>query len=369
MIYRNAKKLQRLAEDILDVSKIESNTLNLKEEKFNMEDVVSSVISDFENGGIKGTGELFPTVKIVYKAKEQIPNYGPIIVKADKTRISQVLSNLLSNANKSSIGREEEGIKFVYVYLKRIEENKGNVQYQKRDQHHIKKRFVIIGVQDQGSGINTELRKKLFEKFATGSYGGTGLGLFISKNIVESHGGKLWFEDNKDGKGVTFYFTLPVFDEKPLESFDEFHVKKEQKNSSSNKNIISKFIHPVYSNYSDIKKILLVDDDLDINITLKKVLEEKGYIVSAFSNPLNALKEYKKNIYNIIILDIKMPHMSGFELYGEIRKIDNKVKVCFLTAGEVNLEDHREIITKNLFLRKPIENDALLDAIENIRNR
>ncbi len=369
VIYRNAKKLQRLAEDILDVSKIESNTLNLKEEKFNMEDVVSSVISDFENGGIKGTGELFPTVKIVYKAKEQIPNYGPIIVKADKTRISQVLSNLLSNANKSSIGREEEGIKFVYVYLKRIEENKGNVQYQKRDQHHIKKRFVIIGVQDQGSGINTELRKKLFEKFATGSYGGTGLGLFISKNIVESHGGKLWFEDNKDGKGVTFYFTLPVFDEKPLESFDEFHVKKEQKNSSSNKNIISKFIHPVYSNYSDIKKILLVDDDLDINITLKKVLEEKGYIVSAFSNPLNALKEYKKNIYNIIILDIKMPHMSGFELYGEIRKIDNKVKVCFLTAGEVNLEDHREIITKNLFLRKPIENDALLDAIENIRNR
>jgi len=369
VIYRNAKKLQRLAEDILDVSKIESNTLNLKEEKFTMEDVVSSVISDFENGGIKGTGELFPTVKIVYKAKEQIPNYGPIIVKADKTRISQVLSNLLSNANKSSIGREEEGIKFVYVYLKRIEENKGNVQYQKRDQHHIKKRFVIIGVQDQGSGINTELRKKLFEKFATGSYGGTGLGLFISKNIVESHGGKLWFEDNKDGKGVTFYFTLPVFDEKPLESFDEFHVKKEQKNSSSNKNIISKFIHPVYSNYSDIKKILLVDDDLDINITLKKVLEEKGYIVSAFSNPLNALKEYKKNIYNIIILDIKMPHMSGFELYGEIRKIDNKVKVCFLTAGEVNLEDHREIITKNLFLRKPIENDALLDAIENIRNR
>ncbi|HYO06345.1 MAG TPA: response regulator [Phototrophicaceae bacterium] len=111
----------------------------------------------------------------------------------------------------------------------------------------------------------------------------------------------------------------------------------------------------------------MVDDDIDINIALKKVLEDNGYIVDAFGNPLNALKGFKKNTYNLIILDIKMTHMSGFELYGEIRKIDNKVKVCFLTAGEINPDSNHEIIFNNLFLRKPIENKALLEAIENIK--
>jgi CheY-like chemotaxis protein len=329
---------------------------------------VSSTISDFENGGIRGVGELLPSVKLIYKAKGQTHSYDPVIVEADKTRISQVLSNLLSNANKSSIGEAEEGIKFIHIDLKRIEDDEDGLQHQKTNHQHEKQRFVIISVRDQGSGINAELRKKLFEKFATGSYGGTGLGLFISKNIIESHGGKLWFEDNEVGKGVTFYFTLPIFDEQPLKSFDYFHIPKGQKKITIKKNFLSKFDHPDHSKYGDIKKILLVDDDLDINITLKKVLEDNGYIVNAFGNPLIALKEYKKNTYDLIILDIKMPHMSGFELYGKIRKMDNKVKVCFLTAGEINPDDNREIIVNNLFLRKPIENEALLEAIENIKD-
>ncbi len=235
VIYRNAKKLQRIAEDILDVSKIESNTLNLKVEKFNVCDVVSSTISDFENGSIRGVGELLPSVKLIYKAKGQTLNYDPVIVEADKTRISQVLSNLLSNANKSSIGETEGGIKFIHIDLKRIGDDEDGLQHKKTNHQHEKQRFVIISVRDQGSGINAELRKKLFEKFATGSFGGTGLGLFISKNIIESHGGRLWFEDNEDGKGVTFYFTLPIFDEQPLKSFDFFHIPKEQKNTTTKK--------------------------------------------------------------------------------------------------------------------------------------
>jgi CheY-like chemotaxis protein len=369
VIYRNAKKLQRLAEDILDVSKIESNSMNLKMERFNICDVVSSTISDFENGGIRGVGELLPSVKIIYRSKEQIPNYDPFIVESDKTRISQVLSNLLSNANKSSIGEAEGGIKFIRIDLKRIEEyNKDSLQDKKPNHNHKKQRFVVVSVRDQGSGINKELRRKLFEKFATGSYGGTGLGLFISKNIIESHGGKLWFEDNQDGKGVTFYFTLPLFNEQPLESFNDFQISSGQKNIKLKKNILSRFVHPAPSKSSNAKKILLVDDDFDVNITLKKVLEEKGYVVDAFSNPQNALKEYKKNTYDLVILDIKMPNMSGFELYEEIRKMDDKVKVCFLTAGEINPDNDRDIIINNLFLRKPIENDALLEAIENIKD-
>jgi signal transduction histidine kinase len=367
VIYRNAKKLQRLAEDILDVTKIESNTLNLKEENFNMDEVIASTISDYENGTIKGIGELLPTVKIIYRSKDKTYNNDPIIVKADKTRINQVLSNLLSNANKSSIGMEKEGIKYIYVGLRRTTENNGNPHRIGHDQQQEKQTFAIINVRDQGSGISMDLRKKLFEKFATGSYGGTGLGLFISKNIIEAHGGKLWFEDNNDGKGVTFYFTLPLRNEKPLRASNEIPVVNQQNKTPSKRNFASRHVYPACSKYSIIKRILLVDDDLDINITIKKILEDNGYFVNVFSNPISALKEYQKNLYNLIILDVKMPHLNGFELYREIKKIDKSVKFCFLTAGEINLDGNGDIINNNLFLRKPIENDTLLDAIENIK--
>jgi PleD family two-component response regulator len=95
-------------------------------------------------------------------------------------------------------------------------------------------------------------------------------------------------------------------------------------------------------------KILLVDDDKDINITLRKVLEEKGYEIHVFSNPLKALDSFEKDMYNLIILDIKMPKMNGFEFYKKLRKIDSKVKVCFLTAGEINSDNDDEIFSKSL---------------------
>jgi DNA-binding response OmpR family regulator len=110
----------------------------------------------------------------------------------------------------------------------------------------------------------------------------------------------------------------------------------------------------------------LVDYDEDINITLRKVLEEKGYDVNAFSNPIEALDNFEKDLYNLIILDIKMPKMNGFEFYKKVRKIDNKVKVCFLTAGEINSDKDYEIFRKNLCLRKPIENESLLMIIKNL---
>jgi DNA-binding response OmpR family regulator len=112
--------------------------------------------------------------------------------------------------------------------------------------------------------------------------------------------------------------------------------------------------------------ILLVDDDEDVNITLKKILEERGYNVYAFSNSIEALKSFRKNFYNVIILDIKMPRMNGFEFYNKIREIDDKVKICFLTAGEPNTYDHFGTINKNICLRKPIENEELLKTISNI---
>jgi len=115
-----------------------------------------------------------------------------------------------------------------------------------------------------------------------------------------------------------------------------------------------------------ILSILLIDDDQDVNITLKKILEEKGYNILAFSNPIEALKSFRKNFYNVIILDIKMPQMNGFEFYNKVREIDDKSKICFLTAGEPSTYNYFETMNKYIYIKKPIENEELLKAISNI---
>ena len=115
-----------------------------------------------------------------------------------------------------------------------------------------------------------------------------------------------------------------------------------------------------------ILSILLIDDDQDVNITLKKFLEEKGYNILAFSNPIESLKSFRKNFYNVIILDIKMPQMNGFEFYNKVREIDDKSKICFLTAGEPSTYNYFETMNKNIYIKKPIENEELLKAISNI---
>lgn len=112
------------------------------------------------------------------------------------------------------------------------------------------------------------------------------------------------------------------------------------------------------------KRILVVDDEPDICLALTKVLEDNGFVVDSFTDPLLALKNFRKDWYDLLILDIKMEKMNGLELYKEIKKIDNKVKVCFLTArafidGVSNLKE-------NQFIQKPIENEELIKIINEI---
>ena len=124
------------------------------------------------------------------------------------------------------------------------------------------------------------------------------------------------------------------------------------------------------------KKILLVEDEEDINTVLNMVLEEGGYEVDSFSDPLLALKNFRKSSYDLVILDIKMPEMDGIELRRQIKKIDNVVKVCFVTASELYYEEFRKelrleeepIIDKDRYLRKPIQNEELIKEITRIIN-
>jgi signal transduction histidine kinase len=184
VIVRNAKRLQRLTEEILDVTKIESQSLKIEAEEFNLKDVIVNCINDvILDKHLTNDGKDKP--KILYDPKD-------LPLKADKNRISQVVSNLMSNALKFSSG----GTISVQTSLKSNDKNNNNE--------------VIVSIKDNGQGIDPEILPRLFSKFATKSYSGTGLGLFICKSIVEAHGGSIWAENNSDGKGATFSFTLPL---------------------------------------------------------------------------------------------------------------------------------------------------------------
>jgi two-component system, OmpR family, sensor histidine kinase VicK len=176
-IKRNAKRLHKLTNDILDVSRIESQNLRLNKEKVNINEKISNVVNDIKNQ-IRNPDKL----QIVFlKPKE------PLYVEADKIRLYQVIANLLSNAIKFT----KEGTISIKAQLKDNNE-------------------IAIIVKDPGAGIDNEVMPRLFTKFATRSDVGTGLGLYISKNIIEAHGGRMWAENNPDGKGATFSFSLPL---------------------------------------------------------------------------------------------------------------------------------------------------------------
>ena len=171
-ISRNAKRLLRLSEDLLDVARIDSQSLQLRKEEFNIGDTISRIVGDF---GTQVNGD----VKILYN------NTQNLLVEGDKDRISQVIHNLINNA-----------IKFT---------NEGtiNVTSEKTDGH------VLVNIKDTGTGIDAKVLPSLFTKFVTKSDRGTGLGLYISKSIIEAHGGKIWAENNLDGRGASFTFTVP----------------------------------------------------------------------------------------------------------------------------------------------------------------
>ena len=176
-IMRNARRLVRLASDILDVTRIESKSLRLNKEQFDLDLVIHSVLEDTKNA-LRVDEERSSHVQLQFKS------IGSILVFADKGRIYQVIYNLLANSVKFT----EEG--YIRVAVERDS------------------REIIVSVIDSGKGIDPDIMARLFTKFSTKSETGTGLGLFICKSIIEAHGGKIWAKNNIDEKGSTFGFTM-----------------------------------------------------------------------------------------------------------------------------------------------------------------
>ncbi|MGH9966203.1 MAG: ATP-binding protein [Nitrososphaeraceae archaeon] len=216
VIIRNARRLKELTENILDITRIENKSLELQKESLNIDDIVIGVFKDALDGS-----ELSRNIRLVYKHSKKKKFYsdqsrnhsessipfgaagkGPsFYVRADRLRITQVMTNLVGNAIKFS----NEGDT---VTISVSEES--NIQNFKKNENGKGNKVVLIRVQDTGKGIDPEIMPRLFKKFASKSDKGMGLGLFISKNIVEAHGGEIWADVPNAEKGATFSFTIPV---------------------------------------------------------------------------------------------------------------------------------------------------------------
>jgi signal transduction histidine kinase len=189
IVSRNANRLRRLAEDILDVSRIESHSLSLHKEQFNINDVIEDVVQGYRNQ-IQVQNKVGSDTEILFTPKDDVT-----MVEADRGRLAQVIFNLLDNS-----------LKFT-----KLTRGKGKIHIitEKKDNQ------VTVSIVDTGTGIDLEIFPKLFSRFASKSFSGTGLGLFISKSIIEEHGGKVWAQNNPNGGGATFTFTIPSSQQHP----------------------------------------------------------------------------------------------------------------------------------------------------------
>ena len=220
-IIRNSERLQKLASDILDIARMDSNTFQLHKKPLNLNYIISNVTKDYlkrqeqqkarditrlisnVNGNNNKNNDSYSKkseTKLLFEStlKEDV------FVEADKERLMQVMYNLLDNAFKFT---DSDG-GTVRITLEKQEQQLGDRILQ---QQHQQEPHVVIHIKDTGTGIDPEIFPRLFSKFATKSQKGTGLGLYISKNIVEAHGGKVYAENNTNDKGATFTITLPLF--------------------------------------------------------------------------------------------------------------------------------------------------------------
>ena len=186
IIIRNAKRLNKLSSEILDVTRLESNTFELKKEECNIKDIIVNTMDDI----ILSNEFNSKNVQLLYEPRD-------ILLKVDKSRIAEVLSNLLSNAVKFT----SKGTITINVELQN--DNKNTTDKTNR-------KMVIVSIQDTGQGIDASMIPRLFTKFASKSHQGTGLGLFISKGIIEAHHGRIWGKNNDNRIGAIFSFSLPV---------------------------------------------------------------------------------------------------------------------------------------------------------------
>ena len=329
LISISANNLLAIINDILDLSKIESDQLTMENIDFDLIENINDIIKILQ---IK-TNEKGIDLKINYT------NNIPQFIKGDPVRLNQIILNLINNAIKFT----EKGS--VEVFVSKISENTNK----------IKLHFKII---DTGIGISKEGQKKLFKEFSqvysytTRKHGGTGLGLAISKKLSEKMNGEIGVESEL-GKGSTFWFTVEV----EIGSSPE---KLGSEISELNNIEVGKSL-----------KILIAEDNLINQKVAKMTLEKLGHIVDLAENGEIAVEKFLANEYDIILMDVQMPVMNGIDATRQIRKIEeaiNKSKGIRIVAMTANVmkQDKEEYLASGMddFVSKPFKINELINILE-----
>ncbi|MDP0505782.1 MAG: response regulator [Fusobacterium sp. JB019] len=325
-IKNSSEYLLQLINDILDMQTLERGKIILKPQVFQVKNFIKKIETIIKPKADKKG--------IILKIKEY-SNIKNEYLNLDEKRLAQILINILNNAVKYT----KAGKEVVWeLSLNKIDENKIE---------------LINEIKDQGVGISEKFQKHLYEPFSkeynelSKNEGGTGLGLAITKNLVDNMDGKIYC-NSVLGEGTTFKIEIPYVYKKGN------NVECEE-NPLSNKEIITDF---------NGKKVLLCED-VDINARIvNKILNSKGFIVNHFTNGLLGLEELKKNNYDIILMDIRMPVMDGITAVKEIRKFNKDIPIIALSANAY-IEDIEKSLAAgmNAHLSKPIDKAELFNVI------
>ncbi|HQV60693.1 MAG TPA: response regulator, partial [Chitinophagaceae bacterium] len=326
VVISEGERLTHLINDVLDLAKIEAGKMEWSQENVSMPEVAERAIA--------ATTSLFDqkALKLVKEIDTNLPE-----ITGDKDKLIQVIINLISNS-----------VKFT---------DKGTVTcraYQEKDE-------LIVSISDTGIGIAPEDYGAVFEQFKqvggdtlTDKPKGTGLGLPICKEIVEHHGGRIWVE-SEVGKGSTFSFALPVnkttAHARPLHLDDLVKQLKEQV-AHSQLNIIGQ-----------ASNILIVDDDDSIRSLLQQELGDAGYSIEEASNGKEALEKVRINRPDLIILDIMMPEMNGFDVAAILKNDPNTMDIPIIVLSVVQDKARGFRIGVDRYLTKPIDTGLLFNEI------
>lgn len=327
IILSEGARLTDLINDVLDIAKMEAGKIEWKMEPLWVTDVVERAIA--------ATSALFQQKNL--KLIKQIDGVLPQIM-GDRDRLIQVVINLISNSVKFT----EQG-----SVTCRVQKNEGN---------------ITISIIDTGIGIAKDDLDKVFEKFKqvgdtlTDKPKGTGLGLPICKQIVEHHGGKIWV-DSQLGKGSTFFFTLPTSPscEMKIKTFDINTLVKQLRE------------HVVTNGSAAIdnakKTILVVDDDVNIRQLLRQQLEAEGYTINEAKDGVEAIAHVKKAPPDLILLDVMMPEMSGFDVAAVLKNDPKTMHIPIIILSIVEDKERGFRLGIDRYMMKPIETDNLLHEI------
>lgn len=322
-IKNSSEYISRLVQDLLDFSQIEAGKITIEKIAFSLPETIDEVSKNIQSVFVK------KEIELLINIPENLNK--PII--SDSFRLQQVLINLIGNAYKFT----EKG----YIKI--------NAQATKNEEK------LLITIEDSGIGIEKESQELIFEEFAQANeniekqYGGTGLGLAISKKIIMLLGGQLRLKKSSN-KGSTFEIELPLI----------FGTEQQHK---ENQAIFS-------SNQNREKTIIIVDDDTDLLKLTTEVLKQNQYHVLAFTDAQEALKKIKEMPFDMLITDIQMPAMDGFELAEKVRKITAfKQQAIIAVTGRNDLDtDNYKNYGFSTVIKKPFSPKTLLTTIEAVFN-